>query len=184
MRFVKAAALLLLVSSVALAADKKSTATGTMKIDGKSVTLVDGFAYTGERTSWDEEGTRLDNYNIVLTAARYDHAAVEKSTEPVGTYNEWLYGEEPATLDIHVRAALDSEYAAASAKGEYHSKPLRCYCDGIVSELKLAGGRITGRIYSPKGLESRHEGEEGDPSAGRKLEFDVTVDLPVFKVSQ
>lgn len=168
---------------ILLSAGDRSAGAGSMTIDGKKLKLVDAFAYSGELVEYDEEGKRLDNYDIVLTAAKYDHAAIENSTEPVSDYNSWLYVDEPASVTIRLNPTLQSELVKANLPGEFHSNTLTCHCDGVVSEVKLENGRLKGRIYSPKGLKSRIDGEE-DPSKGRKLEFDVTVDVPVVSVGQ
>lgn len=169
-----------LVPGMVFAADQEG-GSGSMTIDGTNVKLVDAFAYTGELVEYGEDGTRRDNYDIMLTAAKYDHGEIAKSTEPVSDYNTWLYVDEPASLTIRLKSTLQSEFMQASLPAEYHSNPLRCYCDGVVSAVKLENGRLRGRIYSPEGLKSRFEGED-DPSKGRTLAFDVTVDVPVVSI--
>lgn len=173
--------LAVLAPAIVLAGDE-NRGSGSMTIDGKSIKLVDAFAYSGELVEYDEDGTRRDNYDIVLTAAKYDHGAIAKSSEPVVDYNSWLYEKVPASLTIRLRSTLQSEYMQASRPGEYHSNPLRCHCDGVVSEVKLENGRLKGRIHSPKGLATRYPGED-DPSKGRTLAFDVTVDVPVISTN-
>lgn len=162
-------------------AGEQIVGSGSMTIDGRNTKLVDAFAYTGELVEYDEDGKRRDNYEIVLTAANYDHREIAESTEPVSDFNSWLYADEPASLTLRLKSTLQSEFIQASLPAEYHSNPLRCHCDGVVSELKLENGRLKGRIYSPKGLKSRYEGED-DPSKGRTLAFDVTVDVPVVSI--
>lgn len=173
----------MVVPAMLLAADKPA-GSGSMKIDGKNVVLVDAFAYSGELVEYDEDGKRRDNYDIVLTAKGYDHSAISKSSEPVSDFNSWLYEGEPASLTIRLNSTLQSPYMQAGAQGEYHSSPLRCHCDGAVSTVKLENGRLKGRVYTPKGLKSRYEDAgDDDPSKGRKLEFDVTVDVPVISIA-
>lgn len=153
-----------------------------MTVDGKKVALVDAFAYSGERIDYDEAGNPHPHYNVVLVAQAFDRAALEASTEPVSDFNAWLYGDEPASVDVYLQPNLQIRYMQANVKGEYHAKPLRCHCDGAVSDVKLENGRLRGRIYAPKGMKSRHEGPD-DPSGGRSLTIDVTIDVPVVKIS-
>jgi hypothetical protein len=157
---------------------------GSMTVDGKQVKLVDAFAYSGELVEYDEDGKRLDNYDIVLTSAKYDHAAIAKSAEPVSDYNYWLMFEEekPASLTIRLKSTLRSDFLQARLANAEDSQTLRCYCEGVVSEVKLENGRLKGRIHSPKGLRSLFEGQEDDPTKGRSLAFDVTIDVPVVAI--
>jgi len=154
--------------------------TGTMKLDGQAVKLIDAFAYSGELIEYDEDGNRKDHYDIVLTAEKIDRGSIGAS-EPVSDFNLWLYTEEPATLTIRLGPELQSGFMTASRKGEFHSNAMRCYCDGAVSEVKLENGRMRGRVHTPKGLKSQHEGAE-DPSVGRTLEFDIEIDIPLVRI--
>jgi hypothetical protein len=178
--------LLLAVLVPALVSGADGSGSGSMTVDGKEVKLVDAFAYSGELVEYEEDGTRRDSYHIVLTSTKYDHAAIAKSTEPVSDFNYWLMYEEvkPASLTVRLKWTLKSDFLEARRANEDDSKVLRCYCEGVVSELKLENGRLKGRIHSPQGLRSSFEGQEDDPTRGRSISFDVVVDVPVVAIGK
>ena len=161
----------------ALAGDRGE---GTLILGDSAISMVAAFAYTGQMADYDAEGNALDHYELLLFADAFDRAAVMSSEEPVMSFNEWLYEKEPASIEIHLNPTLTPTFVQANLQGEYHSKRVRCACEGMIADVKVVDGRLRGRIHSGEGLKWPDDGTD-DPSGGQKLAFDVTFDVPLTK---
>jgi len=146
---------------------------GTMILGDSAISMVAAFAYSGEQIDYDENGKELPHYELLLLAEPFDRQTFSSSDGTISDFNEWMYVEEPATIEIHLDPTLRPTFVKANAKGQFHADRTGCGLEKIFADVKLVDGRLRGRIQD--------SGAGVQCPEGQKLAFDVSFDVTVEK---